>query len=214
MVPFLVLAAGLFVYNTLFFAGGAENSAGYLIAAGPFTITFAALVYAASISLRIIAVIVVSAVFTATTPPAALVASLIRQGHIPYRFAFAVFAVYRFIPLTAGELRRVREARRIRGVAPRGFSGRLKGVRDIFLPLLTHAIRRAERMGHSLDARSFSVPGKKYPYVETRIVTADVITTLLLVAAGGTLMLLAGRSGLLAGFMAGVTETFRGTQPK
>jgi energy-coupling factor transport system permease protein len=98
--------------------------------------------------MRVAAIACVGAVFALTTDSTRLTDSLVQQGHVPARFAFGALAAYQSIPRFSEDLTALREARRIRGLRA-GWHPRL------FVGLLVLAIRHADRMAVSMDARGF-----------------------------------------------------------
>ncbi len=69
--------------------------------------------------------------------------------------------VIRFIPLTAQELGRLRDAHLARGAAFEGGapSKRLRAWGEVFVPLFVQLFRRADRLSVAMDARCYGLPG-------------------------------------------------------
>jgi energy-coupling factor transport system permease protein len=87
--------------------------------AGPLRLTAEGLRVGVSHTLRMMAIVVVSMTFVATTSPTALVLSLIQNANFPFRLGYGILVAYRFLPLWQTELGIVRAAHRIRGVGRR-----------------------------------------------------------------------------------------------
>ena len=78
------------------------------------------------LSLRVVAIATVGAVFALTTDSTKLVDSLVQQARVPERFAYGTLAAYQAIPRFAEDLATLRQARRIRGLRG-GWHPRLLG---------------------------------------------------------------------------------------
>jgi energy-coupling factor transport system permease protein len=158
--PFLVVSFGLFWTSALFYASPGRPLANW----GPLTLTEEGAAYGAAIMLRILAIFVVSLLFTLTTDPTAFLQALVQQAHVSPRFGYGIIAAYRFVPLFDGQLASIQAAHRIRGVARGG--GPLAQYRRLvthMVPLLAGAIRHAERVALAMDARGFgAVAGRTY----------------------------------------------------
>jgi energy-coupling factor transport system permease protein len=158
--PFLVVSFGLFWTSALFYASPGQP----LTSWGPLTLTEEGVGYGVAIMLRILAIFVVSLLFTLTTDPTAFLQALVQQAHVSPRFGYGIIAAYRFVPLFDGQLASIQAAHRIRGVARGG--GPLAQYRRFvthMVPLLAGAIRHAERVALAMDARGFgAIAGRTY----------------------------------------------------
>lgn len=92
--------------------------------------------------------------FTSTGPD--LVRAGVQQLRIPYRIGYAALAAYRFVPRFGYELGVIRAAHRVRGHhGGRGPFARIARGWGYIVPLLASAIRHAERVALTMDARAF-----------------------------------------------------------
>ncbi|HWQ61485.1 MAG TPA: energy-coupling factor transporter transmembrane component T [Negativicutes bacterium] len=92
----------------------------------------------------------------ATTRIQDLTASLVRQLHVPYEYAFMVTASLRFIPDLLSEIKAVQEAQACRGYSGRGsVARRLRNYLTIVQPLVLRSVARSETMAMSLELRGF-----------------------------------------------------------
>jgi energy-coupling factor transport system permease protein len=171
-VWFAALAIGL--SNMLFSAANGDPATATLVQIGPIRIAEEAFVAGVSIMLRVAAIACVGAVFALTTDPTRLADSLVQQARIPARFAYGALAAYGAIPRFSEDLTALRQARRIRG-ARAGLHPRL------FVGLLVLAIRHADRMAVSMDARAFG-SGPRTHYRELRWSALDVVVGVTAVA--------------------------------
>ncbi len=211
LAPFLLLATGLVIFNTLLYGG---PRATLLLRLGPVGIWAEALAVGASIGLRLLCFASFSALFVWTTDPTLLVASLMHQLRLPYRLAYAMFAAYRFLPLLRRELDNIRAAHRVRGAfVAGGPASWLERSRRYGIPLLANAIRQTERMAVAMDARGFSASMHRTSYFRPHVRAGDIL--FLGVACLATAAILFGLAqwGLLGGFLAGPAESLVGGAP-
>jgi energy-coupling factor transport system permease protein len=148
LAPVWLAALAIGLSNMLFSAANGDPTTATLIQLGPIRIAQEAFVAGVSIMLRVAAIACVGAVFALTTDPTRLADSLVQQARVPARFAYGALAAYGAIPRFTEDLAALRQARRIRG-ARAGWHPRL------FVGLLVLAIRHADRMAVSMDARAF-----------------------------------------------------------
>lgn len=148
LAPVWLAALAIGVSNTLFSAANGDPATATLTTLGPVRIATEAVANGISIGLRVAAIACVGAVFTLTTDSTRLADALVQQARIPARFAYGALAAYQSIPRFSEDLATLRHARRIRGLRgswhPR-----------LFVGLLVLAIRHADRMAVSMDARAF-----------------------------------------------------------
>ncbi|HEX2470486.1 MAG TPA: energy-coupling factor transporter transmembrane component T [Candidatus Limnocylindrales bacterium] len=160
LAPVWLAAVAIGFSNTLFSAANGDPTTTTLAVIGPVRIASEAVVNGVSLGLRVAAIACVGAVFALTTDPTRLADSLVQQARIPARFAYGALAAYQSIPRFGEDLATLRQARRIRGLRgswhPR-----------IFVGLLVLAIRHADRMAVSMDARAFGT-GRRTHFRELR----------------------------------------------
>ena len=84
-----------------------------------------------------------------TTDPVLMTRGLIKM-RLPYELAFMVLAGLRFLPLVAEEAKNISEAQTVRGVR-----GRVHRFRTALFPLFLNSLKRAQRMGVTIEAKSF-----------------------------------------------------------
>lgn len=113
---------------------------------------------------RLLAVILMSALFVATTEPFSLACALIRMG-LPYRWGFALVTALRLVPVFRLEAHHICRAQLVRGVAydvagPRRW---WLVLRHLCLPLLVSALRTAHSLSLSMEGRAFGLyPRRTY----------------------------------------------------
>ena len=137
LVPLLLAAAGLGVFNTLF--GTTHDPATGL-----------------AIALRVLGIALSGVVMVATIDPTDLADALVQHLHAPPRFVVGALAAFRLFPLFSREWDTLGLARRARGIeADRTIVDRAAAFPGRALGLLVAAIRRATRLAIAMDARGF-----------------------------------------------------------
>ena len=125
---------------------------------------------AAGAMLRLLALVTVSGVFFATTPPEELGEALLTSGLSP-QAAFLLEGTLRFAPTMATLVREVREAQESRGIRLDGFYLLRNGI-ALLAPLLVDVMRFADDLAEALEARGFGGP-LRTPLTEYRFQAAD-----------------------------------------
>lgn len=169
-----------------------------LFALGPIKLYQGGLYIALVTGLRILGLLISSLPFSITTDSADFVRALVQQARLPYRIGYSTLAAFRFIPMLQSEMSVVHAAHRVRGVDSQpGWRGRLEQLRRSAVPLLTTAIRQAERTALAMDARAFGAHSQRTYFRRMRFTGWDWAYVLVYWALG-TLILLGLRSlGLL-----------------
>lgn len=120
----------------------------------PFTV--AAWATGLGTALRLVAIVLLSLVGGIATAGDDFVRSLVQHLRVPYRFGYAAMAAFRFVPRFQSELEVIRAARRVRGIdRGRGLLAWVRSQLDVAIPLLAGALRHADRVALSMDARAF-----------------------------------------------------------
>jgi energy-coupling factor transport system permease protein len=142
-------------------------------------------------ALRLGAILTLALIGGLTTTGADLTRSLVQQLRVPYRIGYTALAAFRFVPRFRHELDVIRAAHRVRGAARgRGPIAAIRRRIGYVVPLLAGAIRHAERVALSMDARAFG----RYPYRTERYLvpfrTRDVIFVALFWAVSAAVFLI------------------------
>ena len=124
---------------------------------------------------RLLAVILMSVAFVATTEPVSLAYALIRLG-LPYRWGFALVTALRLAPVFRVEANHVYRAQLLRGVGydvggPRRWWLLL---RCLCLPLLVTAMRTAHSLSLSMEGRGFGLHRQRTYVREVHVTRRDV----------------------------------------
>ena len=198
----LVLGALGFVgSNAFFYAPAHARPVTVLWQRGALRVTAEGLRVGISLTIRMLAVMVFSVVFVATTDPTDFVLSLIQHARFPFRLGYGILVAYRFVPLWRTELNLIRAAHRIRGVGERmTLRGRWEQLRRYAVPLLAAAIRKSERVSVAMDSKAFgALPTRTY-YRRLEVGLADWAMLIGTIALTSLILFVLARTGLLAGY--------------
>ncbi len=113
---------------------------------------------------RLMAVILMSALFVLTTEPFSLACALMGVG-LPYRWGFALVTALRLAPVFRLEAHHVYRAQLVRGVGydARGLWKWWLILRHLCLPMLVSALRTAHALSLSMEGRAFGLyPQRTY----------------------------------------------------
>lgn len=181
LAPFALLGVSLAVSNALF--ANAPERATVLWQWGPFTATVEGALIGVSLAARAIAIAAFALLIVFTTDPTLFIRSLVQHARLPARFAYPVLAAYRFLPMLQAEFETIRLAQNLRGRELGGGPlGWFRRQRRLVIPLLTGAIRRADRVAIAMDSRGFNSPTPRTHYRRvpfTRTDTALIVGAIL-----------------------------------
>lgn len=127
-----------------------------LLSIGNYRLYLSALEVGGATALRLVSIVALALLtgFASTGPD--MVRSAVTHLHVPYRVGYAALASYRFVPRFRYELDVIRKAHRVRGtMGGRGPVAAVRRTIGYIVPLLVSAIRHAERVSLSMDARAF-----------------------------------------------------------
>lgn len=152
----------------------------------------------AFLSLRVALLVTIAAVVHATTTPSDAADAIgvgfekvPRLGRPAHRLAFILVLAWSFVPILAGEARKLDAAQRARGAPPGGgLTARVRRLRATFVPLLIGAVRSSERLALAMEARGFGGDVRPTHLRELRWRRADALALAIsaaAAAAGGVL---------------------------
>ncbi len=139
-------------------------------------------------SLRLLFLVMGSALLTLTTTPVALtdgVESLLKPLtwiRFPVRALALIMSIaLRFIPTLIDETNRIISAQKARGsdFESGNIFKRIKAVIPVLIPLLISAFRRAEELGDAMDARCYTGSNKRTKYKKLKFGWRDLLIFLL-----------------------------------
>ncbi|MCL2082010.1 MAG: energy-coupling factor transporter transmembrane protein EcfT [Oscillospiraceae bacterium] len=126
------------------------------------------------------------------TPANDLASACVRYLNVPYKYAFAVTATLRFIPMLTGEMEQIIKAQTARGcdLDKGGPIKKFGRVIPLTVPLLSSSVKKTEQMAISLEVRGFGA-GERSSYRKTQFGARDAVVF----------------GALLAGYAAGIWIT-------
>lgn len=134
---------------------------------------------------RIVAVLLMGTLFVTSTDPTELGQSLIAAG-LPYRWAFALIAAIRMVPLFKNEANIVYWAQLTRGV--RYDAGPIKRrwlmLQKLLLPLIVSSLRSAHALAATMENRGFGMYKHRTSLKQVRFGIIDAIAIIMAIAAG------------------------------
>jgi energy-coupling factor transport system permease protein len=148
------------------------------------------LLTALTVTIRVVAVALPGVVVLLTVDPTDLADSLVQNGRVPARFAYAALAALRLLPLMGAEWQTIKAARRARGIdAGRNPLRHVELFAGTVFALLIAAVRRGTRLALAMDARSFDATAPRTlarPQVVRRSDVALVVGAFVLLATAAT----------------------------
>lgn len=170
-----------------------------LVAFGSFKVYSDAIFQSLYIVVRLILMITVTTILTATTKPLDLTLGIedllgpLKRFKVPaHEIAMMISIALRFIPTLIEETNRIMKAQASRGVDLK--EGKLKekimGILSLIVPLFVSSFQRAEELADAMEARGY-YPGKQRTrYKQLKIVTRDWIFLILCgLAMSGSIVL-------------------------
>lgn len=162
----------LLLFFTVFF--NREGTA--LLSYGIIMITDAGILQGLSMVFRMLGALLPISIMIILTPANDLAAAFVRYFHVPYKYAFAVTATLRFIPVLTGEMQQIMQAQAARGcdLDKGGPIKRFGRVIPLTVPLLSSSVKKTEQMAISLEVRGFGA-GKRSSYRKTHFGARDIV---------------------------------------
>ena len=133
---------------------------------------------------RLLAVILMSALFVMTTESFSLACALMRVG-LPYRWGFTLVTALRLAPIFRLEAHHIYRAQSVRGVAydAKGPRKWYLILRHLCLPLLVSAMRTAHCLSLSMEGRAFGLYPQRTYLREVTVGPGDVVAGILLLVS-------------------------------
>lgn len=184
--PMLFMMLFLMFFNLLFIQRG-----NLLFSFGFIKIYDQALLQTAYIFIRLILIIIMTTVLTATTKPLDLTLGIEhllspfkKVGFPTHEVAMMISIALRFIPTLLEETQRIMKAQASRGVE---FSeGRLKdkimSIVSLIIPLFISAFQRAEDLANAMESRNYNREAKRTRYKQLHWQLADTVSLLSVLA--------------------------------
>jgi len=154
-------------------------------------VTTRSLDFSIAMVLRLVSMIIASAIFMVGTSPAEI-GDLLAKLKIPLQVSFSFVIVLRFIPVLADDVVMIVTSQASRGyeVERGGFLERARRLIPVLIPMIIIAIRRGHQLAEALETRAFGVSGRRTSYIAYRYGLLDWIMILYAVAVviGGVLL--------------------------
>ena len=162
-----ILGLFMFVIQLLFVRTGDP-----LLTIGSFCLfTTGGLESALLLSLRVIAAMLPLMLLFAITQMNDLCNALVRNCHLPYRYAFIVTTAFHFVPIFTTEFHDIQDAQRSRGVDfdTKNLLRKLQLIAPLCVPLLVSSLKKVDSSAMSAEMRGFALRNgrsgyKKYPF--------------------------------------------------
>ncbi|ANU28258.1 cobalt transporter [Planococcus versutus] len=173
MIPFSIGAFG-YLWTTVVF--GADTGGTIIWSFAGIDVTGAQWAHALSLAFRVMAFSTLSLLFAFTTDPVKFILSLMQQLKLSPKLAYGVMVGYQFLPVMKDEFIQIQQAQRLRGAEIQKYSWkRLVAIRRVLIPMLTGAVRKAERSAFAMEARGFTGKPRSAYYRPIRLRRLDVL---------------------------------------
>jgi energy-coupling factor transport system permease protein len=168
------------ILNLFFHTGSGEPLWQY----GIIKIYLEGILYAVFLMIRLILLVLGSAILTLTTTPVNLtdgLESLLKPLNLVkfpvHALALIMSIALRFIPTLIDETNRIISAQKARGAdfETGNIFKRIKAIIPILIPLLISAFRRAEELGDAMDARCYSNSKNRTKYKKLKLTWRDAV---------------------------------------
>ncbi len=142
-------------------------------------ITTRSLDFSLAMVLRLISMIIASAIFMAGTSPAEI-GDLLTKLRVPLQITFSFIIALRFIPVLADDVVMIVTSQASRGyeVERGGFFERIRKMIPILIPMIIIAIRRGHQLAEALETKAFGALGKRTSYAIYEYSWQDAIVVL------------------------------------
>lgn len=152
----LPFAISMFIIQGLFWTGGTP-----VASFGPLSLKAEGLVFATTISGRLLAIMGSFLLFSLGTPPDDLMISLEERG-IPNSITYIILSTIQLVPGLQVRAEKIRDAQRARGLETAGgLMQRLRSLQPLVEPLVLGSIIDVDERAIALEARGFSSDTKK-----------------------------------------------------
>ena len=161
----LPFAISMFVIQGLFWTGGTP-----VVELGPLSLKAEGLIFATTITGRLLAIMGSFLLFSLGTPPDDLMISLEERG-VPNSITYIILSTIQLVPGLQARAAKIRDAQRARGLETEGtLLQRLRAMLPLVEPLILGSIIDVDERAIALEARAFSsgLPKTFFRTVEDR----------------------------------------------
>ena len=187
--PMLFMMAFLMIFNLLFIQQG-----NLLISIGFIKIYDQAVLQTLYIFIRLILIIVMTTILTATTKPLDLTLGIEhllspfkRIGFPTHEVAMMISIALRFIPTLLEETQRIMKAQASRGVefSEGSLKEKILSIVSLIIPLFISAFQRAEDLANAMESRNYNPEAPRTRYKSLKWQTSDTVAFVLTIAVSG-----------------------------
>ncbi len=166
---------------------------------GTFNIYSGAIIQTIYIVLRLLLMIVITTMLTATTKPLDLTMGLedllspLAKLNVPtHDIAMMISLALRFIPTLLEEAQRILKAQASRGVDMESgsFKEKIQAILSLIVPLFVSSFQKADDLADAMEARGYVVGAKRVRYKQLKFTFSDFITLVAVTAILAGLILL------------------------
>lgn len=179
------IVGSLILLCTIFIIQGLFNPANHtlLFKIGPVGVYREGLLYALTISFRVVNIIAASSVLIMTTSPSRVMEACVRRGVSP-KIGYVMTAIMQMIPAMMNSAATIREAQQSRGMSMSGnVWRRFRAFLPLMGPVVMSSLMNMQEKAMALEVRGFSVEAKKTFYNEEHIVKGMATLRILMVIA-------------------------------
>lgn len=183
--PMLFMMGFLMFFNLLFIQKG-----NLLLKIGFINIYDQALYQTAYIFIRLILIIIMTTILTATTKPLDLTLGIEhllspfkKFGFPTHEVAMMISIALRFIPTLLEETQRIMKAQASRGVefSEGSLKDKIMSIVSLIIPLFISAFQRAEDLANAMESRNYNPEAKRTRYKQLHWKLADTISMICVV---------------------------------
>lgn len=192
--PMLFMMLFLMIFNVLFMRTG-----NLLWSFGIIQIYDQALLQTAYIFIRLVLIIIMTTILTATTKPLDLtlgiehlLAPFQKIGFPTHEVAMMISIALRFIPTLLEETQRIMKAQASRGVdfSEGSLKEKVMSIVSLIIPLFISAFQRAEDLANAMESRNYNPEAKRTRYKQLHWRGTDTISFICVLIMCGTMVTL------------------------
>ena len=177
--PMLFMMGFLLFFNLFFVKTG-----NIILTVGPISIYDQAIIQSLYIFIRLVLIIVMTTILTATTKPLDLTLGIEhllspfkKIGFPTHEVAMMISIALRFIPTLLEETQRIMKAQASRGVdfAEGSVKEKIMSIVSLIIPLFISAFQRAEDLANAMESRNYNPEAKRTRYKQLRWKLNDTV---------------------------------------
>ena len=180
--PMIFMMLFLVFFNILFMQSG-----NLIVSLGFIKIYDQALIQSSYIFIRLIIIIIMTTILTATTKPLDLtlglehlLSPLKKVGFPAHEIAMMISIALRFIPTLMEETQRIMKAQASRGVdfQEGSLKEKILSIISLIIPLFISAFQKAEDLANAMESRNYNPDAKRTRYKQLKWKVADTMSLL------------------------------------